>query len=209
VTVNPSVPQVASFPFSAGDTSGSLLAALLDRLECGLVAVDDACTLLHGNRAARRELASGRALRLEGETVRVAHGAQAAWSSLVRDAALRQRSRLLRVGDESDHLTLVAMPVHAEPQARPAALVMMGGRSLCSPLGLEMLATSHGLTFAERRVLRALIDSQSPKEVAAAHGVAMATVRSQIKSIRDKMGVRSIDALLLRAAEVPPVTAWT
>jgi DNA-binding CsgD family transcriptional regulator len=209
VTTSLSVPNDAPFRFSAGSSAGSLLAALLDRLDCGLVAVDDACTLLHGNRAALRELSSGRALCLEEGAVRVSHGAQLAWTSLVRDAAVRQRSRLLRLGDEDDHLTLVAMPVHAEPRDRPTALVMMGGRSLCSPLGLEMLASSHGLTFAERRVLRALIDSQSPKEVAAAHGVAMATVRSQIKSIRDKMGVRSIDALLLRAAEVPPVMSWT
>jgi hypothetical protein len=35
----------------------------------------------------------------------------------------------------------------------------------------------------------------------------IATVRTQIQSIREKLQVRSIDELLLRAAAVPPVAA--
>jgi hypothetical protein len=33
-------------------------------------------------------------------------------------------------------------------------------------------------------------------------------VGAQIQSIRDKLGVRSVDALLLRAAQLPPVSSW-
>jgi hypothetical protein len=39
--------------------------------------------------------------------------------------------------------------------------------------------------------------------------VALSTVRSQIKSIRDKLGVANIEGIFVRAAEVPPVAlAW-
>jgi hypothetical protein len=33
-------------------------------------------------------------------------------------------------------------------------------------------------------------------------------VGAQIQAIRDKIGVRSVDALLLRAAQLPPVSSW-
>ena len=105
-------------------------------------------------------------------------------------------------------LTAVAMPIQVDSLGMPAALLMIGRRNVCSPLGLEMLALRHGLTLTERRVLRALIASQSARDIADAHGVAMSTIRSQIQSIRDKVGVRSIEELLLRAAQVPPVSSW-
>jgi DNA-binding CsgD family transcriptional regulator len=98
------------------------------------------------------------------------------------------------------------MPLDVADVDLPLVLVMMGRRQVCSPLGMELLASHHGLTFAESRVLRALVDNLSPREIAASHGVAIATIRTQISAVRDKLGVRSIDALLLRAAAVPPLT---
>jgi DNA-binding CsgD family transcriptional regulator len=70
-----------------------------------------------------------------------------------------------------------------------------------------MLSASHGLTYAEQRVLRALVDNSTVREIAALHGVSVTTVRSQIQAVREKLGARSIDALLLQAAALPPVTA--
>lgn len=67
----------------------------------------------------------------------------------------------------------------------------------------------YGLTLAERRVLGGLLAEGAPRQIAAVNGVALSTVRSHIKSIRDKFGVHSIESLLIRAAGVPPVTtAW-
>jgi DNA-binding CsgD family transcriptional regulator len=103
-------------------------------------------------------------------------------------------------------LMLATMPLDVTEIDAPLVLVMMGRRQVCSPLGLELLASHHGLTIAESRVLRALVDNRSPREIAALHGVAIATIRTQISAVRDKLGVRSIDALLLRAAEMPPLS---
>jgi len=86
-------------------------------------------------------------------------------------------------------------------------LVMLGRRQPCSELGLEMLAASYGLTLAERRVLGALVREASPREIAAQNAVALSTIRTQIQSIRIKLGARNVEGLLLRAAEVPPVAS--
>ncbi len=185
-----------------------LAAALMDQVECGLVTCRSDGVVIHANRAARRELDQGRVLSLIGNVVHCKVDPQIDLVNALHDAALKQRSRLLLLGSGSDRLAAVAMPIHSEGLGSPAALLMIGRRSVCSPLGLEMLALRYGLTLTERRVLRALIASQTARDIADAHGVAMSTVRSQIQSIRDKVGVHSIEELLLRAAQVPPVSSW-
>jgi DNA-binding NarL/FixJ family response regulator len=47
------------------------------------------------------------------------------------------------------------------------------------------------LTRRERRVLAALVDGMSAEEMAEAHFVALTTVRSQIRAVLQKLGVRS------------------
>ena len=187
---------------------GRIADALIDQIECGLVVCDRNGEVLHANRAARRELDTGPILRCTDGLVRCQTGSQADLTSALHDAAIRERSRLLWLGSHDDRLMVVAMPIRVEECAIPTALLVMGRRSLCSPLGLEMLAIQHGLTHAERRVLRGLIANRTAREIALAHGVGLPTIRTQIQSVREKVGVRSIDALLLRAAQVPPISSW-
>ncbi len=186
----------------------ALAAALMDQIDCGLLACDAQGRLLHANRAARRELESGLVIELVERQVRCVGAARAELAAAIHDAAERQRSRLVWLGEGEQHLMVATMPVRTEGQRVSPALLMLGRRSLCTPLGLEMLAIRHSLTLAERRVLRALVDDQSARQIASDHGVALSTVRTQIQSIRGKVGVRNIDALLLRAAQVPPVSSW-
>jgi DNA-binding CsgD family transcriptional regulator len=107
------------------------------------------------------------------------------------------------VGSGADRLLVSVLPLRGNTGAA-RVLVVLGRRQPCSELGLEMLAGFHGLTLTERRVMAALLRRCSPREIAQQHGVALSTVRTQIHSIRAKIGTRSIDELLLRAAEVPP-----
>lgn len=186
----------------------ALVPALLDQIDCGLVACNGEGELLHANRAGRRELAHGGALWLAGGRVVCEISLRFDFEQAVREAVSARRTRMLMVGPESDPLRVVVMPVYVESDDEPCALVMLGRRSLCSPLGLQMMAIEGGLTAVEQRVLRALIDGRSAHEIALDHGVALPTVGAQIQSIRDKLGVRSVDALLLRAAQLPPVSSW-
>jgi DNA-binding CsgD family transcriptional regulator len=164
-------------------------ATLLDEVESGLIVCDEAGVIRYANSAARRELAAGRAVRSMGEFLRrVAHSGPDLEASL-RQAARKGKRALLWLGTGKDRLMVSVQPVR-----RP-----------CSDLGLELLAASRGLTWAERRVMAALIGDASPRQIAAECSIAMSTVRSHISSIRNKLDARSIDAVLLRAAEVPPV----
>lgn len=184
-----------------------LLQALMDRVASGVLACAPDGRLLHANSAARRELADASVLRLDNGHVRAAPAMQDIWCTALHDAAARQRTRLMHLQDSGQRLTVALLPVHVDGVGGPAAVAMLGRRTVCSPLGLEMLAASHGLTYAEQRVLRALVDNSSVREIAALHGVSITTVRSQIQAVREKLGARSIDALLLQAAALPPVTA--
>jgi DNA-binding CsgD family transcriptional regulator len=183
-----------------------LVTALMDRIECGLLACTDAGDVLHANAAARRELQDSPLFQLVDNRLRCAAASLDAWLNALHEASVRHRSRLLLLGTEPARQMLAVTPLPVDGMESSVILVMMGRRQVCSPLGLEMLASNHGLTFAESRVFRALVGNRTPREIAASHGVAVATVRTQIQSMREKLGVRSIDALLLRAAEVPPMT---
>ena len=187
----------------------SITDALVDQIECGLVVCDSRGRLLHANRSARREMNDGRVLRLAHDALQVDPDSHADLAAALHDAAIRQRSRLLWLGVDDQQLMIVVRPIAIEGVGNAqTALIVLGRRDLCSPLGLEMLAIRHGLTLAERRVFRGLIANRSAREIANAHGVCLPTVRTQIQSVREKVGVRSIDELLLRAAQVPPVSSW-
>jgi len=194
-----------------GDAAAAsrLLAALMDRIECGVACCRADGELLHANLAARRELAAAGAngLAIVEGRLQCCGTSRDAWRALLTNAAARLLTGLLTLGEGPERLTIAAMPMQLEGTDAPAVMIVLGRRSVCSALGLEMLASSHGLTYAESRVFRALVGNRTPREIAASHGVAVATVRTQIQAVRDKLGVRSIDALLLRAAEMPPLGA--
>jgi DNA-binding CsgD family transcriptional regulator len=186
---------------------GRLLEALIDRIECGVMACGPNGELFHANAAAQRELENARMLRLVDGRVRASEASQGAWRNALHEATVRALARLVTIEDDGEPLMVALLPVQVDGIEGPAAVAIMGRRNVCSTLGLEMLSSTHGLTYAERRVLHALVACRSAREIAASHGVALATVRTQIQSVRDKLGVRNIDALLLRAAAVPPISA--
>lgn len=172
-------------------TMSRLLVALMARIECGVLASGPSGELYHANVAARRELSDARVLSIAAGRVDCRKDCRDSWNSALHAAAVHMRSSLVCLSAGGGRLMVA----------------LKGRRTACSPLGLEMLANSHGLTSAERGVLRALTGNSTAREIAQSHGVKVATVRTQIQSVRDKLGVRSIDALLLRAAAVPRITA--
>jgi DNA-binding CsgD family transcriptional regulator len=190
-----------------GQVASGLLTAVVDRIECGLLACGPEGELIHANVAAQRELSEASTLRLVGARIACQGAAQDCWRAALTAAAVGQMSSLVDLGSTDRPWMVAVMPLRISREGVSGALAVMGRRTACSPLALEMLASRHGLTYAESRVFQALLGSQSAREIAVIHGVAIATVRTQIQAVRDKLGVRSIDALLLRAAQIPPVTS--
>jgi DNA-binding CsgD family transcriptional regulator len=59
-----------------------------------------------------------------------------------------------------------------------------------------LLMEIYGLTTAEARLCSALLAGQAPAEVAEAHGVALTTIRSQVRAVLEKTGSRRMPDLL-------------
>ncbi len=194
------------FPVEAA-SAFQLPLAVFDEIECGLIVCDAQGVIAVANQAAQHELASQRLLQRQGEGLRRAAGAGGDIEAALRLAVQRGRRSLVRLARPGDQLLVSVLPLAGRSGERPRALVVLGRRQPCSELGLEMLAGSYGLTLAERRVLAALVREATPREIARQHAVALSTVRTQISSIRAKFGTRSIEGLLLRAAQVPPVAS--
>jgi DNA-binding NarL/FixJ family response regulator len=177
---------------------------VIDQIDCGLLVCDEQGHVLHANRAARRELDSALILKLLDGVVCCGGSSGRELAAAIKAAATRGLRRLVSLQD-SPPLMLVVTPLDKQPGTEPLVLLMIGRRTLCTPLGLELLAMQHHLTWAEQRVLRAIVGGVSVREMASEHGVAVSTIRTQLQSIRDKLGVANIDALLLIAARLPPV----
>ncbi len=183
---------------------------VVDQIECGLIVCDAHGGMLHANQSALRELEAGQFIKLkEGHLVGSDASANELASAIA--AATQRRSRLVYVGAASQQLMLVVMPLKlsgADGSEDVLALVMIGRRDVCTPLGLELLAMQRGLTAAEKRVFCGLVAGLAVRDIAARDGVKMSTVRAQVSSIRDKLQAANIDELLRVAARVPPVRAY-
>jgi DNA-binding CsgD family transcriptional regulator len=189
-------------PAAAGPGPG-WLALMLDEVGYGMVLLDDQAQLLFANHAARAECESGHPLQLRGHQLLAAQPEHAAMLQQALAGAQRGRRKLLSLGDALKPCTVAVIPLHSARSR--TTLLMMGKRLAGDPLQVQGFALCHALTQAETRVLQRLCQGQYPSDVARLHGVSLATVRSQISSMRSKTGARSIRGLLRQVAVLPPV----
>lgn len=181
--------------------------AVFDEIEFGLIVCNAAGEVVFANKSAQAEMASQRLLLCRGASLSRAHGAAGDLEAALQQAISRGRRSLIRLRRPGDELLVAVQALSDEDSGVKRALLVLGRREPCSELGLELLAGSYGLTLAERRVLAALVRESTPKEIARQHAVALSTVRTQISSIRAKLGTRNVEGLLLRAAQVPPMAS--
>lgn len=198
----------------------SLLTAMLDEVDYGMLLLDDWGRLLHLNHGARVELSTTHPLCLQ-EGLLTAHDAHDASTlqDVLADARRRGLRRLVTFGEGVASVTVAVVPLplvaavgsKGRPDQENAAgaghgiLVMLGKRQLCESLSVEAYARMHRLTVAETAVLKALCMGQRPGEIAHSKGVAVSTVRTQIGKIRAKTGAESIAAALQQVAVLPPI----
>lgn len=179
--------------------------ALFDQIGFGLVVCDAEGRIRYANASAQHELADTRLVcRAEGRLVR-AEGCSGELAGAIRLAATRGRRSMVALHRGEDRLLATAAPLADGGDS--LALVMLGRRQACSELEVELLGSSYGLTLAERRVLAELVRDATPVEIADRFEVKLSTVRTHIHAIRGKLGVRNVEGLLLRAAQMPRMAA--
>jgi DNA-binding CsgD family transcriptional regulator len=178
------------------------LAAALDEIDYGIVLVGADGLAQHVNQAALTELDAQHPLVLLHGELRARRGSDAQLlHGALHDAQRRGLRKLLTLGDGAQQVSISVVPLGVPG----STLVILGKRQVGAELAVQGFARLHRLTNGEARVLAALCAGSRPSEIAADHGVALSTVRSQISSIRLKTGAASIRALLAQVAVLPPL----
>ncbi|MCA0324545.1 MAG: LuxR C-terminal-related transcriptional regulator [Proteobacteria bacterium] len=208
VATHPTTRKVG-FAFRAleDELQPSLALRLLDEIDYGLVLVSSRGRVLHANHLARHELAMGRLVFTGDEgTIACPDTEQTEQLLAAIEGAVHGRRRLLYLTHEEHRLPVAAIPLnHALASPTSSVLLAMARQRVGDNLTLQMFALEHNLTPTEESVLRALCDGDEVDEIAARHGVAESTVRTQVRALRDKTGARGIRQLVQRVLSLPPV----
>ncbi len=129
-------------------------------------------------------------------------GRGGAWLRAIRASVIDKRVRICVVaaGPDTVHAVVVPDPL------MPAVLVALEHPTLCDEELVGMYAKVHGLTRREAEIVAGLGNGLEPKRIAAARGVAEATVRCHIRSILDKTGAASIRHLQVSIGRIAALT---
>ena len=85
------------------------------------------------------------------------------------------------------------------------ALLAFTKQQLCDATTVTLFARESGLTMAEGRVLAQVCKGLRPTQIAIHQGVQISTVRSQLRSIRQKTACESVRDLVQRVSVLPPL----
>lgn len=116
----------------------------------------------------------------------------------------------LRTAPRSDPAHLIVLPIAdrhelATLHNAPAALIMITNQS-SGGIQLDALRNIYGLTSAEAALLTELAKGLSVTEIAELRGVAVATVRTQLRAAFDKTSTDTQSRLVALAKSMPPAT---
>ncbi len=100
-----------------------------------------------------------------------------------------------------------AMASNAAPTATTPsyALLAFPKQQRCDTTTVSLYAQDRGLTGAEGQVLKQVCRGMRPQEIAVRHGVKVSTVRSQLRSIRQKTASDSVSELIANVTGLPPM----
>jgi DNA-binding CsgD family transcriptional regulator len=179
---------------------------VLEEIDYGMLLVTPGGDLQHANHLARKELERERFMRIQNDHL----VGQTPWQTEeltrgIQSAAIGRR-QLIVLRHEQEQLHVACVPLfHAFDEGRGAVLLMLGRQAGTQNLSVTFFSRSHSLTPTEEAVLKSLCDGLDVHEIAAAKGVSEYTVRTHVRSLRDKTGINSIRGLIQRVAALPPV----
>ena len=182
----------------------NLYLAVLDEVNYGLILVRRDGEVLFANRAARRECGPDQPLGIELNRLTLRSAGEKERMNRALADACNGRRTMVDLGSLEQRACLAVVPLAAGSQP-PAALLILGRNGTADALALQLFSKVHQLTPAESSVLAALSEGLRPAQIASQHGVAVCTVRTQIRSIRQKTLTRSIGHLVHLIERLPPM----
>lgn len=210
---------VAHLVDSAG-TSASLdrgwqnVLASLDRLSVTALIVNANGVLHQLNECAHNLLAGDESVRVANSRLRFSDPALNATLEVALRRATQppRRSSLFPVRAGNNEVCEVNVsPLQPGEESRPRrapplALVVI---TRPRPSAARRVRRLYGLTEAEARVLAALTVGETVKQIAAAHGVRVSTVRAQVRSLFEKTGLHRQSDLVRMALTGAPLVIRT
>jgi DNA-binding CsgD family transcriptional regulator len=194
-------------PAPAGDPRAIARCAwrVLEEIDYGLILLGANGELQHANQLGWNELARARFLRLEdglvtGESVAVTQELRRG----LQAAALGRR-HMLMLREAGDVLPVTCVPLMPSEGSASPVLLMLARQTATRNLNVGFFSRTHGLTAAEESVLRHLCEGLQVKEIARVKGITPSTVRTHLRSLREKTGLRHIRLLAQRVAMLPPM----
>lgn len=190
----------------AASLEGSMLLRMLDEVDHGMLVIDAHCQLRHANHLARHALSSARFIVCHGHMLMGSKTAYTEQIDLALKHAIKGHRQMISLKDTDTELTLAFVPLsHALESDTPTVLVLLSRQNACENLAVRMYARAHQLSPSEEAVLIMLLTGCTIPDIAEEHGVALSTVRTQIKALRCKTGCSSIRMILQRVNSLPPV----
>lgn len=195
------------------DGMQSLLMSALDEIDYGMIMIDAQGRICHANHLARTEMGRQEHLYMDGDRLiacAVMH--REALAAAIARASRGARSLVDLSQPESTltPLTVAVVPVgqNVEGSLQPSSvLVITGKQHMCEQISLQFFARRYALSRSEQIVLQALVQGYSVQEVAEERGLALSTVRSQVKDIRIKTRCKSVRELLGMVSALPPLVS--
>jgi DNA-binding CsgD family transcriptional regulator len=178
---------------------------VLEEIDYGLILLGANGDLQHANQLGWSELSRARFLRLEDG--QVVGESTAATQELRRglQASAMGRRHMLMLRDGGDVLPVTCVPLMPTEGSATPVLLMLARQTATQNLNVGFFSRTHGLTAAEESVLRHLCEGLQVKEIARAKGITPSTVRTHLRSLREKTGLRHIRLLAQRVAMLPPM----
>lgn len=198
--------QVAQQRFEATGTGLDQMLRVIDEIDYGILVINAQGEILQVNHLARHELLTGCWLasvnnRLTGRSTGLCEQIEQGLAHACRG----QRKLVFLDGSWGD-MPVAFIPLsHPLETDSPTVLVMLTRQSACDNLAVRMYARAQRLSPSEEAVMIGLCRGLEVSDIAKQNGVAQSTVRSQVKSLREKTGCPSIRRLIQRIHSLPPV----
>lgn len=185
----------------------------LEQVEIGVVATDGGGLVLFMNAQAEAMIMASGRLKVRGSylsaTDAVLDGElRAAIGNAAKSSSCRSLAVPTGPGMQEDLFLTVAPLRESAPVwtvlARASVLVLVRSRTRQRMLSVDQLMQLFRLTPAEARLARALAHGQTPEAYALDAGIALATVRTQLRAALAKTGTRRQTELVRLLVSVPP-----
>lgn len=198
------VPRTAP-PASDARTVARCAWRVLEEIDYGLILLSATGGFQHANQLGCAELARARFLHVENGQVVGENGAITQELRRGLQAAGQGRRHMLMLREGGDLLPVTCVPLMPTEGQDTPVLLMLARQTNTRNLNVGFFSRTHGLTAAEESVLQHLCEGLQVKEIARAKGVTPSTVRTHLRSLREKTGLRHIRLLAQRVAMLPPM----